>query len=920
MTTLIDLGKLRFYWAGEYSSSAEYELNDVVKYGGNIYAYINVAKTTGIDPNNETYWGLMVEGLKFNGEWDNTTQYYIGDGVSYGGNVYLAIEDNLGDNPATTPASWNTFVEGIQYEGDYVNTTAYQPNDVVTYGTNLYIATSPTTGNVPTDTNYWTSFLTSIRPRGDWTTTTEYFVNDVVTHGGNTYICIEQNTSSSDFATDLTASKWQTFNGGVRWRSSWQQNTAYVTNDVVRNLTSSYIATQDFTSGTTFIDEYNAGKWEFLAQGSDVFPAITSGQEGYALSVNSAGSDVEWLNQTGSTNIFYVTPDGSDSNAGTSIARPFASIQAATAAATTAGGDATIFVRTGTYSEAALPIVVPSNTAIVGDNQRTVVVQPAAGLAADGVTQNNEATMFLMADGSILNKMTFKGMTGWVPGATAEDITTSTVKGVVVRLDPNSPITHKSPYVLECSAICDGAIGALIDGSDHASGAKSMIFHGYTIISDDGVGYWVKDGGKAEIVSCFTYYCYFGYASSGGGYIRALNGNNSYGTWGAASRGYDVNETPVTGAIYGQQLNFVSDGGNISVGDTVTGSGGGSATVTNVQTSANKVYVVGATGTFTLGDTLTFSSGGGGTVSAGALEDQKGFLLVLDGLSAEPEPGQSIQPTGDAFAYVIQSVSGTYVDATSVMSVVLAQEKPSGSANDTAITLRSMYSQIRLTGHDFLNIGTGGIATTNYPGEPTQPPAQGNEVDETFPGRVFYVSTDQDGNFRVGEYFRIDQATGRATLNASAFDLAGLTSLRLGSIGAQLGETINEFSSDTTMSGDSNVAVPTEHAVKAFVEDYAAPKTQWWGLITVNYQAVSGNGYLCSTQSGSFTLTLPSSPSAGDVVSILDGTGHFGTNPLIVGRNGSKIMGLEENLELNINLASVSLRYFSPTFGGWRLI
>ena len=87
---------------------------------------------------------------------------------------------------------------------------------------------------------------------------------------------------------------------------------------------------------------------------------------------------------------------------------------------------------------------------------------------------------------------------------------------------------------------------------------------------------------------------------------------------------------------------------------------------------------------------------------------------------------------------------------------------------------------------------------------------------------MFYVSTDQDGNFRVGEYFRIDQATGRATLNANAFDLAGLTSLKLGSIGAQLGETINEFSSDATMSGNSNTAVPTEYAVKTYADTKVA--------------------------------------------------------------------------------------------------
>jgi hypothetical protein len=155
------------------------------------------------------------------------------------------------------------------------------------------------------------------------------------------------------------------------------------------------------------------------------------------------------------------------------------------------------------------------------------------------------------------------------------------------------------------------------------------------------------------------------------------------------------------------------------------------------------------------------------------------------------------------------------------MILVLAGEKVTPSADNTVIRIRYAYSQSRLTGHDFLSIGTGGIATTNYPGEPTQAASQANEVIEEFPGRVFYVSTDQDGNFRVGDYFRVDQATGRATLNASAFDLSGLTSLRLGSIGAQLGELVNEFSSDDTLSGNSNAAVPTEAAIRGYFEKIA---------------------------------------------------------------------------------------------------
>ena len=540
-----------------------------------------------------------------------------------------------------------------------------------------------------------------------------------------------------------------------------------------------------------------------------------SNKVGRSLTIAASGNAGAWVGATESSKVYYVAPHGVDQpTSGSNMSTPFASIKYA---CQRAEEGATIFVKTGTYAEQ-LPITIPANVAIVGDNQRTVIVEPKTGNSDNGVTPNNQASMFLMSNGSILNKMTFRGMTGWVPGSVPSDITTSTIKGVVVRLNPASPITHKSPYVLECSFIGQGAIGALIDGTVHATGAKTMIFHGYTIINDNGVGYWVKDEGKSEIVSCFTYYNYFGYIATGGGFIRALNGNNSYGTWGAVSQGFGTSESAVTGTLLGEQVNFVYQGGTINEGNTFTTTSGATGIVTNVQYSANKVYVRNTTGTFTLGDVFTFSDGGTGTISAGAKEQQKGFVLVLTGLTAAPKPGQSIQITGDSVAYVIQSVTGTYVNTTSIMTVVLAQEKPTGSASGTVVTLRSKYSQIRLTGHDFLSIGTGGVTTTNYPGEPIQPASQGNETNEVYPGRVYYVSTDQDGNFRVGEYFRIDQATGRATLNANAFDLAGLTSLKLGSIGAQLGETINEFSSDGTLSGNSNTAVPTEYAVKAYAD------------------------------------------------------------------------------------------------------
>jgi hypothetical protein len=175
-------------------------------------------------------------------------------------------------------------------------------------------------------------------------------------------------------------------------------------------------------------------------------------------------------------------------------------------------------------------------------------------------------------------------------------------------------------------------------------------------------------------------------------------------------------------------------------------------------------------------------------------------------------------------------VTSIGIDTTGRTTLILAEEKANKTYDEQVFRIRYLYSQVRLTGHDFLQIGTGGTSTTNWPGVPTVDPIPSREVTEDYPGRVYYVSTDQNGNFRVGKYFRVNQATGAATLNASAFDLSGLTSLRLGSIGAQLGAQINEFSTDITLSQNSNEKVSTQAAVKAYVDNTiikSRPFTYW---------------------------------------------------------------------------------------------
>jgi hypothetical protein len=138
----------------------------------------------------------------------------------------------------------------------------------------------------------------------------------------------------------------------------------------------------------------------------------------------------------------------------------------------------------------------------------------------------------------------------------------------------------------------------------------------------------------------------------------------------------------------------------------------------------------------------------------------------------------------------------------------------------TAITIRTQFSQCRITGHDFLDIGTGNFEETNYPElySGFYTPAPENEVVELDRGRVFYTSTDQSGNFRTGELFAVEQATGVVTISSDFFDLGGLSELRLGGIRVGgTGAVIREFSTDPLFTADSNNIVPTQRAIAAYL-------------------------------------------------------------------------------------------------------
>jgi|SRR6056300_663316 len=72
---------------------------------------------------------------------------------------------------------------------------------------------------------------------------------------------------------------------------------------------------------------------------------------------------------------------------------------------------------------------------------------------------------------------------------------------------------------------------------------------------------------------------------------------------------------------------------------------------------------------------------------------------------------------------------------------------------------------------------------------------------------------------------------------------------------------------------------------------------------------------LCT--SGGITITLPISTSLleNDTIQIVDVTGAFASSNVTVGRNGSKIQNLSEDLTLDINNTAVTLVYTGATYG-----
>ena len=605
-------------------------------------------------------------------------------------------------------------------------------------------------------------------------------------------------------------------------------------------------------SGGTNINTGTRGDILFY-NASGTIQKLSLGATGKILKSN--GSDLVYGDSGTVANVYYVSSAGTDASGfGGSVDRAFASIKYACSniGTPTASAPAIIFVKAGVYEEGQLPIVVPAHTTIAGDSLRATIVKPASGLDSGGSIQNNRSILFRMSNATVLQDLVMDGMGGYVPGSPAHKPESATIGGVYLALNAASPILTKSPYIYNVTSFGNGATGAVLDGGLHASGNRSMLFHTYTAVHSDGLGIFLKANANAEMISTFTYYCQVGFACIGGSKIRSLNSSNAYGEYAVYSAGFDSGETANQGTVKGQMLVYTNVlTTSFQDGETITGgTSGATAKVVNVQAEPKRIYFVNKSGTFQSSETVTGgTSGATATLTSGtATVNQSGRILVTT-FATIPDAGDSLQfATTDGNAYQIQSISTVTISSVSYRVIVFSTSRATAVAENVLVNVRKEFSLVRLTGHDFLQVGTGGTDTTNWPNNPTQNPNQTYQVmtNETDPGRVYYTATDDLGNFYVGDQFKVDQATGNVTLDASAFNLSGLESLRLGSVGGLIGASINEFSTDATLGQNSNNKVPTQAAVKGYVDTVnditpTGGTLGVVGILTANSAVFAGN-------------------------------------------------------------------------------
>jgi len=429
-------------------------------------------------------------------------------------------------------------------------------------------------------------------------------------------------------------------------------------------------------------------------------------------------------------NTLYVSVSGNDNNTGRNIFEPLRTIKKACKIThntlnSRPGATFTIFVGTGDYTEEN-PIFVPKNTTLIGDNLRRTTIRPLSS-SYDILWCNNSVYVW---------GFTFRGHKNGAAATAYPNFSNPALTAIALRslTTPTStynfpqgagwqkPFIVTSPYIQGCSSITN-AVGAVsagcgmrVDGSLAEGFLRSFVLDSYTQFNEGGKGIHIINNGYAQLVSIFTICCTEGIHAESGGSCSINTSNCSFGLSGIVATG--KSPQPVLSGILvnnPQGTREVRISKNTTQG-TVINPGSISPTIANAPYNG-LVFTIGGLSSINVIDGNPALSG-----------DTEYIINTIDEVEGSPSPG-------DVVNFYIRSVVTT-------------------------------------SSHTFEYIGSGVTLSAAVPALGGVGDFAKEAVFDDV-GVVYFTSTNQAGNFRVGPEFTIVQETG--TIEGDTFKRAILT-------------------------------------------------------------------------------------------------------------------------------------------------
>jgi hypothetical protein len=525
------------------------------------------------------------------------------------------------------------------------------------------------------------------------------------------------------------------------------------------------------------------------------------GKTDYRLA--SVGTGVSWRPAGVETqNTIWVTKDGNDSNTG--LLEGDAKSTVGGAAAVAEPGD-TIVIRPGVYTENN-PIGLRTDVTVTGQDLRLVTIRPL------NVTKD----VFHVRRGCLIENINFAGSSVSIAhtgcGAVAFPPTNPAdyaVSGFIAPGPANEGSTGRwrSPYVRNCTNFMTGSIGMKING-DHATASipgndlKSMVCDSFTQYNENGIGVSITNNAYAQLVSIFTINCDIGIYVDSGGSCDLTNSNSSFGNYGLYAVGIGSTEFTGTVGTYpptrGQTgvdagsdiVTFTGIGNtrrpydgqtiffkiNLSNYPDAVGSGVIQAPMVDIQeivvTNGGSGYSVAAPPTVIIRDSSDNSQqpkGPQGIIAelSPTIDEVSGVITAIDIVNSgrnylSTQNLEVVIDGGSATADVITrpilyAIDSATENSAGFSTVTFTQFIPYELFGTEEVSFRRI-SRILTSSHSFEYIGSGIDINTATPFTGGVP-IKANEIVALDGAQIPFTSTDQKGNFDIGEGFQINQPT-----------------------------------------------------------------------------------------------------------------------------------------------------------------